>query len=250
VYKQGLVLWRRADLTRDFFKKYYDDHHMECIAGHLRQPPISHERNYPIWDDPLSAIAFPWLASIRFDVFAMMTFRDASVRAEWRKTMSDDRSAREQIQKDEQEFMATDLRMLCVLEEVTSSRTVCVDDARGQSVDVLRLVRYRNEYPVQSVRQIHEQDATACIEKLNGEIVTYRRNYALAEHPWNYRAVQAESEVPLRWADVTEELAIKDRSAAPIVLQLLDSSTASQLREVTTVVVEKSTALPSGWRPR
>jgi hypothetical protein len=255
VYKQCLFLWRKPGMERQKFKKYYDEAHLECVSKELPSPPLSHQRNYPVWDDALTIAPPPDSAFDRFDAFATVTFGDANQREEWRQRLLASQTAREAIERDEAEFIDTGRRMMCVVEEAATARPAAGGREYPDSAHVLRFVKYRgNGLSRDKIKELHEKEVASSLGDIPQGVIRYQRNYLLPEHPWSYFRMPAGSASPTSWVDIVEEFTFADRATAPASLQRLNelfrASDSARPRDSSTAYVERSCNLPERWRAK
>jgi hypothetical protein len=249
MYKQCLILWRKPGLSREGFKDYYDRTHLDCVSSQLPSPPRSHRRHYPVWDDALTVVSEGFE---RFDAFATVSFDDASRREEWRKTLMASQLAREAIEKDEANFIDMSKRMMCVVDEATTASSPS-GAANGVKAYILRFLKYRGAATSRdNVKELHEKAVAAQAQQLPADLVHFKRNYLLPEHPWSYSRMPEGVATPSSWIDVIEELGFPDRGTAaaamPRINRLFGLSPLATARDVSSVYVEVSSSLPERWR--
>lgn len=255
MYKQCLFLWRKPGMDRQEFKKYYDELHLECVSKELPTPPLSHQRNYPVWNDALTIAPPSGSAFDRFDAFATVTFSDASQREEWRQRLLASQTAREAIETDEGKFIDTGRRMMCVVEEASTARPPVADREHPDRAHVLRFVKYRgNGLSQEKIKELHEKEVASLLGDLPKGVIRYQRNYLLPQHPWSYFRMPAGAPSPASWVDIVEELSFADRATAPASLQRLNelfrASDSATARDSSTAYVERSCNLPQRWRAK
>jgi hypothetical protein len=81
-----LMLRKRADLSREQFIDYYENHHVPLVMSLIGDYFADYKRNYIRWDNPVSAHAAPDFVAAngeqQFDVVTECWFKDEATMME------------------------------------------------------------------------------------------------------------------------------------------------------------------------
>jgi EthD domain len=189
MFKIIYFLWRRPDMTREEFVRYYEEKHTHNNAR-IRPASRDYRRNYPVLEDPWTDAA--GLAALGgFDVMAENWYADragfAAVLAAITRS-----PGKELIAEDEARFEIRDRKKVFVAQELGTPPLVSADYQRRAARNEqggFKLVRF--------VAKTRSLDSAQFCERYEAEVaprvteafrdnIDYRRNYLLFDDPMSF----------------------------------------------------------------
>jgi len=231
MFKVVFFLWRRSDLTRQEFLRYYEDNHSQ-LGARILPRSVDMRRSYPIWDTSLGhPDGRPDGKTVfnlaPFDSMTELWYEDRSgfenVIAEVKKS-----PAWETMEADETKFMNRLQQVFYAIDErgLEASENEIPKNAAS------KLLRYARRIPNLSheeFKQGYEQEVAPQRSASIPGIVAYRRNYPMLGDPFSfaggthntYKLDEGQFTV-----DLIEEIWFADPQGAQRAIGILDADAA------------------------